>query len=1048
MVRTAVIHAREPPTNCYKSQAAGLISDPWFESNFRANASVWDRDFIYTRTFDDNGTAATTGSTPAADANAGSRLLVLDGVKMGATVALNGHALGVVRDQFLRYVYDVTAIIRLTNNTLVVSFHRAIDTHGRYMGCTGGWDWAPMSTTSTPRFEPGAPSPTFSLGIWKSVYLVTIPAGGAAIAHVVPHVFYRGAHPTAPLAPHAHAGFAVVVAVHLLLDTGAGQGHVTVSGGWGASASGAVAPSAPAVRPTGAAVATGGYSETVVTVTLAAAAADIELWWPNGMGSQPLYNLSASYHPLPLHHKGSDTGFAATALTATEGARAAAVPPPSVHSGGRRVGFREFAYVTINDTDAAEVAAARAAGVEGSGNHTAAWRVNGALMYARGANVVPMEELEGRMTAGALAQMLSSAAAGRMNTLRVWGGGIFFPRVFYQLADELGILLYHDLMFIEQGHAPCCPFYACVSGWSCEGHNYTTTATGCACETAAAVTQRAEIQHQLRRLGSHVSIAVWDACNECGGFGIYQGFVMRTVAEEDKSRAVWPSCPSNGWVKGVQRLNSRPMPSPPDPVTGAPTAAPLVAAGGQVPHNDTRPCTACQCGLEGCSTAEHHGPYFGGSGWYSDEKGPPNVPYSGGPVWLPLVLHDPNLPAGANKTLQQCPLWQRSTDPVPQCRLARGPVGATHRGSFTSEFGAVSMPSFESLSTSLHPHHYSLHSPPMSERNHPADAAIVSYFGLAARDVLNDTGVDSLRRACYQSQLAQALRIKTQVELLRSSNSWGALVWQLNDIYPSGSWGSLEYGAANAPGQVLGGRWRPLHYLFASAIFVDVLVACGADGWCYVRNDGVAPWSGTVLAHVLEFATGRQTPIGVGIDVSLAGGAGQLQRFCLGGGTPPFDSDDTEAGCAALQSVVDATVPGCASATGLVSCALELGAGSAVVPPNLFLLAAPSNLVLPRATLRLSVGPGQGWPAAVTATSDALALFVVLTTAAAGRFADNAFTLYPGVSRTIGFTPVPGFAAATTLAELRRTLRVAHLAENQVWAASTEGGWPLRMVHD
>jgi hypothetical protein len=41
-----------------------------------------------------------------------------------------------------------------------------------------------------------------------------------------------------------------------------------------------------------------------------------------------------------------------------------------------------------------------------------------------------------------------------------------------------------------------------------------------------------------------------------------------------------------------------------------------------------------------------------------------------------------------------------------------------------------------------------------------------------------------------------------RVEIFRSSNSWGALVWQLNDIYPSGSWGSLEYGAVGARGQV------------------------------------------------------------------------------------------------------------------------------------------------------------------------------------------------------------------------------------------------------
>jgi beta-galactosidase/beta-glucuronidase len=56
--------------------------------------------------------------------------------------------------------------------------------------------------------------------------------------------------------------------------------------------------------------------------------------------------------------------------------------------------------------------------------------VNGVPVFARGANVVPMEELEGRASALALRTMVASAAAGNMNTLRVWGGGLFFYDAF------------------------------------------------------------------------------------------------------------------------------------------------------------------------------------------------------------------------------------------------------------------------------------------------------------------------------------------------------------------------------------------------------------------------------------------------------------------------------------------------------------------------------------------------------------------------------------------------------------------------------------------
>ena len=55
------------------------------------------------------------------------------------------------------------------------------------------------------------------------------------------------------------------------------------------------------------------------------------------------------------------------------------------------------------------------------------WRVNGAAIFAKGANMIPMEELEGRMSDEAHRVLVQNAAQGGMNTLRVWGGGIFYP---------------------------------------------------------------------------------------------------------------------------------------------------------------------------------------------------------------------------------------------------------------------------------------------------------------------------------------------------------------------------------------------------------------------------------------------------------------------------------------------------------------------------------------------------------------------------------------------------------------------------------------------
>lgn len=43
--------------------------------------------------------------------------------------------------------------------------------------------------------------------------------------------------------------------------------------------------------------------------------------------------------------------------------------------------------------------------------------------------------------------LLNSAKEANMNMLRVWGGGIYEDNFFYELADELGIMIWHDFMF-------------------------------------------------------------------------------------------------------------------------------------------------------------------------------------------------------------------------------------------------------------------------------------------------------------------------------------------------------------------------------------------------------------------------------------------------------------------------------------------------------------------------------------------------------------------------------------------------------------------------
>lgn len=164
--------------------------------------------------------------------------------------------------------------------------------------------------------------------------------------------------------------------------------------------------------------------------------------------------------------------------------------------------------------------------------------------------------------------------------------------------------------------------------------------------------QDQELRHNVRQLAHHSSIVIWDGCNECRvlmneSTAIYATFVVTVVAEEDRSRSVWPSCPAAGWASGVERLTSRP------------TGSALVA---------------CD---QGRSSIEVHGPYQHGTGFSSvNDPSGTSVPFA------------PHLPV----TIK------------PQAS------GVMLPSTFASEFGCVAMSSFESMSALLDSDHWGLHS--------------------------------------------------------------------------------------------------------------------------------------------------------------------------------------------------------------------------------------------------------------------------------------------------------------------------------------------------
>ena len=148
---------------------------------------------------------------------------------------------------------------------------------------------------------------------------------------------------------------------------------------------------------------------------------------------------------------------------------------------------------------------------------------------------------------------------------------------------------------------------------------------------------------------------------------------------------------------------------------------------------------------------------------------------------------------------------------------------------------------------------------------------------------------------------------------------------------PTGCWGSVEYGGP-VPGQVLGGRWKPLHYLLKASAFADVTGSCCArcvsSANCYVKNDGAFDFSGAVRVEFVDFATGA-TVVAVDQTLSLAAGA-QTMAWLGAGAFPP-------------------------AATHALVLTILNSDNSTVHSRNEILLAPPKNLTLPAVTVTAAV---------------------------------------------------------------------------------------------
>jgi beta-mannosidase len=217
------------------------------------------------------------------------------------------------------------------------------------------------------------------------------------------------------------------------------------------------------------------------------------LWWPNGLGAHPLYTFKSRIliDGHPVDEKTTRTGLRSLELRQQ-----------------RDESGKSFTFV-----------------------------INGVPVFAKGGNWIPADSFPARISKAKYRQLLESVRDSNMNMLRVWGGGIYERNDFYELCDEMGILVWQDFMF-------GCSLYPG--------------------DQAFLDNVRQEAIDNVKRLRNHPSIVIWVGNNEIesGWFHwgwkdqlpaklwddylkVFYGVLPEVCSSLDPSRPYWPSSPSS-----------------------------------------------------------------------------------------------------------------------------------------------------------------------------------------------------------------------------------------------------------------------------------------------------------------------------------------------------------------------------------------------------------------------------------------------------------------------------------------------------------------------
>jgi beta-mannosidase len=443
---------------------AGKIEEPFFEDNEKGLEWIGESDWIYQTEFD-----------LLEEMDKENLFITFDGLDTIAHITLNGQSLGDTVNMFRRYRFHVSEYLKATGNKLEVRFEsplrigrQLIDQYGRLFSVRNeertylrksqysfGWDWGPAFPTA---------------GIWRPVYLEHLD--GAWIESIrfdTTELCESSAKVLVKVDLTTEIEGAFEVKCNLIYND---QNMSEVKSASKNSSSDARNRVATNANP--------GTMEFEFEVQNPA------LWWPNGLGDQPLYDLD-----ITLSQNGS-----------------------ILDQAGRKVGIRTIELIQQ----------------EGD-KQVFYFRVNDKPVYLKGANWIPSDSFIPQIKDSTYKSLVFLARDAGMNVLRIWGGGIYEQPIFYELCDQLGVLIWQDFMFACSAY-PDNDFFV---------ENI-----------------RKEVKEKISDLQYHPSITIWCGNNEnewiwyrvgkgsytnMPGYKLFHHDLKNIAGELDPLRPYWPTTP-------------------------------------------------------------------------------------------------------------------------------------------------------------------------------------------------------------------------------------------------------------------------------------------------------------------------------------------------------------------------------------------------------------------------------------------------------------------------------------------------------------------------